>query len=464
MQFLLKCANIRRKGRIFMEDTICAISTSLGVGAISIIRVSGKDTLKIVSKIFKGHDLTKWASHTIHYGFIYDKNEKVDEVLVTLMLAPKTYTMEDTIEINSHGGINTTNRILELLLNNGCRLAEPGEFTKRAFMNGRIDLTEAEAVNDLINAKTDNARSLALANLDGNLFKRVKKIRDNIVQVMANIEVNIDYPEYEDIEVVTNETLLPKLKDVQKDIEKLLSNTRNSRLIKEGIDIAIVGKPNVGKSSILNTFLGSDKAIVTDIAGTTRDIVEGSINLNGFLVNFIDTAGIRETKDIVEKIGVKKSLDALNKADLVIVVLNNNEVLSKEENDLIKNVDLNKRIIFVNKSDLDKKISIEEDYIIGNTINENGLDSLKDAIIKKLNLEAIKPKDMTYLSNVRQIDLIKKSLTSVNSAIKNLEKEMPIDIVEIDINNAWNFLGEVTGEVYQDELIDTLFKNFCVGK
>ncbi len=447
-----------------MEDTICAISTSLGVGAISIIRVSGKDTLKIVSKIFKGHDLTKWASHTIHYGFIYDKNEKVDEVLVTLMLAPKTYTMEDTIEINSHGGINTTNRILELLLKNGCRLAEPGEFTKRAFMNGRIDLTEAEAVNDLINAKTDNARSLALSNLDGNLFKRVKKIRDNIVQVMANIEVNIDYPEYEDIEVVTNETLLPKLKEIQKEIEKLLSNTRNSRLIKEGIDIAIVGKPNVGKSSILNAFLGSDKAIVTDIAGTTRDIVEGSINLNGFLVNFIDTAGIRETKDVVEKIGVEKSLDVLNKADLVIVVLNNNEVLSKEEQDLIKKIDVDKRIIFVNKSDLAKKINIEEDYIIGNTINENGLDNLKDAIINKLNLEAIKPKDMTYLSNVRQIDLIKKSLASVNSAIKNLEKEMPIDIVEIDINNTWNFLGEVTGEVYQDELIDTLFKNFCVGK
>ena len=311
-----------------MEDTICAIATASGTGAISIIRVSGKETLDIVSKIFRGTNLKKVDSHTIHYGFIYDKDEKIDEVLVTVMLAPKTYTKEDTIEINSHGGLNTTNKILELLLEKGCRLAEPGEFTKRAFLNGRIDLTQAESVNDLINAKTDNARVLALNNLGGSLLKKIKDMRKNIVDVMASIEVNIDYPEYEDIEVVTKETLMPKLLSVKEKLTEILKDSKNGKLIKEGINIAIVGKPNVGKSSILNSLLEEEKAIVTNIAGTTRDIVEGSMTLNGFLINFIDTAGIRETDDVVEKIGVEKSKNAINKADVVIIVLNNNEELS----------------------------------------------------------------------------------------------------------------------------------------
>ncbi len=446
-----------------MDDTICAISTAVGSGAISIVRVSGKDALKIVSSIFKGKDLTKVESHTIHYGFICDKDEKIDEVLVSVMLAPKTYTKEDIVEINTHGGIITTNRILELLLESGCRLAEAGEFTKRAFLNGRIDLTQAESVNDLIIAKSDNARSLALNNLSGSISESVKKLREKIVEILANIEVNIDYPEYEDIEVVTEGSLLPKLKIIRDEMSNMITNSKNGKLIKEGINVAIVGKPNVGKSSILNALLEEDKAIVTDIAGTTRDIVEGSITLNGFLINFIDTAGIRETDDLVEKIGVERSKKALNTADLVIIVLNNNETITGYEKEIMQLVSEDKKIIFVNKSDLENKITIKDDYVLGNTIDKNGLDSLKKAIINKLNLNNIS-KDITYMSNVRQIDLIKKALNSIDTAIKNLENNLLVSIVEIDIKNAWNYLGEITGEVYQDELIDTLFSNFCLGK
>ena len=447
-----------------MEDTICAISTAPGVGAISIIRVSGPKSIEIVSQIFCGKDLKKVNSHTINYGFIYDKEEKIDEVLVSVMLAPKTYTMEDIIEINSHGGINTTNKILELLLEKGCRLAEPGEFTKKAFLNGRIDLIEAESVNDLINAKNDAARNLALNNMKGNLTNKIRNIREIVVSIMANIEVNIDYPEYEDIEVVTKDTLLPKLEEVKKEISEILKDSRNGRLINEGIKIAIVGKPNVGKSSILNALLDEEKAIVTNIAGTTRDIVEGNMNLNGFLVNFIDTAGIRETDDVVEKIGVERSKKAINEADLVILVLNNNEKITDYDKNLLETIPKDKRIIFVNKSDLNKVIDIDIDYISGNTVTLNGLSKLKDTIIKKLQLDDILNKDMTYMSNVRQIDLLKKSLLEIENALKNLNNGMPIDMVEIDITNAWNLLGEITGDTYQDELITTLFSNFCLGK
>ncbi len=447
-----------------MEDTICAISTALGVGAISIVRVSGKDAIDIVSKIYRGVDLKKVNSHTINYGFIYDKDEKIDEVLVSVMLAPKTYTTEDIIEINSHGGISTTNKILELLLENGCRLAEPGEFTKRAFLNGRIDLTQAESVNDLINAKNDVARSLALSNLGGNLSKSIKDIREDIVKILANIEVNIDYPEYEDIEEVTKDNLLPELDKIKNKIDTILKDSKNGKLIKEGINIAIVGKPNVGKSSILNTFLDEDKAIVTEIAGTTRDTVEGTVSLNGFMLNFIDTAGIRETEDVVEKIGVEKSLYTISFADLVVIVLNNNEELSNYERELIKEIPEEKRIIFVNKSDLPNNLKVDYKYVLGNTLTTRGIDKLKEEIINKLHLNDILTKDMTYMSNVRQIDLLKKALDSINNGIDNLNKKMPVSIVEIDIKNAWNYLGEITGEVYEDELIDTLFSNFCLGK
>ena len=447
-----------------MEDTICAVATSRMVGAISIIRVSGDEALDIVSRIFKGKDLKKVASHTINYGHIVYNEEVIDEVLVSVMLKPNTYTKEDVVEINSHGGLNTTKKILEILINCGCRLAEPGEFTKRAFLNGRIDLAEAESVNDLINAKTDMARKLALNNLTGNFSKEIKRVRQKITDVMANIEVNIDYPEYNDIEVVTNDTLLPKLKEVKSDVERLIKSSENSKIIKEGIDVAIVGKPNVGKSSILNRLLDEDKAIVTDIAGTTRDIVEGSISLNGFLINFIDTAGIRETEDVVEKIGVQKSREVIDNADLVIIVLNNNEKITEYEEELIKSIPENKRIILVNKSDLDRKINLDDKYILGNTVSDKGLDSLKEEIIKVLDLNSLMNKDLTYASNVRQLSLLKKSLHSLEEALKNIGGNVPIDMVEIDISNAWKHLGEITGEVYEDELLDTLFSNFCVGK
>lgn len=447
-----------------MEDTICAISTSLGLGAIGIIRVSGPSSINIVNSIFKGEDLTKVKSHTISYGFIIDKDEKIDEVLVTTMLSPKTYTTEDVIEINSHGGKNTMYKILELLLEKGCRLAEPGEFTKRAFLNGRIDLIEAEAVNDLITSESDNARKLALNNMGGALTKKIKSLREKVVSIMANIEVNIDYPEYEDIEELTKEKLLPKLKKIDYDISSILKDSRNGKLIKDGINIALVGRPNVGKSSILNSLIDEEKAIVTDIAGTTRDVVEGTITINGFKINFIDTAGIRETNDLVEQIGVKKSLSYIDSADIVILVLNNNEEINNDEIKLIKKISQDKLIIFVNKNDLPKKVDISDSYIEGNTLTSNGLDALRNKIIEKLGLDQINNKNLTYMSNVRQIDLLKKALDSIKNAITNLENSIPVDIIEIDITNAWNYLGEITGEVYQDELINTLFSNFCLGK
>lgn len=447
-----------------MEDTICAISTSPGIGAISIVRVSGRDAIEVVSKIFKGKDLNKVESHTIHYGFIFDENEKVDEVLVSVMKAPKTYTKEDIIEINSHGGINTTNKILELLLENGCRLAEAGEFTKRAFLNGRIDLVEAESVNDLIIAKNDQARRLALNNLSGSLTKEIKKLRDKLSLLMANIEVNIDYPEYEDVEVITEDILLPKLKKIREDINEMLINTKNGRIIKEGINIAIVGRPNVGKSSILNTFLDENKAIVTDIEGTTRDIVEGSITLEGFLINFIDTAGIRETKDVVEKIGVEKSINAISNADLVIIVLDNSKELSEDDIKLIIGVPEEKRIIFVNKSDLNNKLNIDYECVEGNTVDSKGLDKLKKSIINKLELDKINLNDLTYMSNIRQIDLLKKANDSIEDAINNLNNNLPVDMVEIDITKSFNYLGDIIGASYEEDLLNTLFSNFCIGK
>lgn len=447
-----------------MDDIIAGLSTSLGVGAISIIRVSGTGSIELVNKIFKGANLLEKESHTITYGHIFYRDEIIDEVLISIMKGPKTYTTEDIVEINCHGGISTTNKIMNILLEIGCRMAEPGEFTKRAFLNGRIDLIESESVNDLINAKSDASRKLALSNIGGSLTKKINSIRKELVDIIANIEVNIDYPEYEDIEVVTNDKILPKLNSLKETIEELLKGAENGRLIKNGINVALVGKPNVGKSSILNCLIDEEKAIVTNIAGTTRDVVEGSITLNGVLINFIDTAGIRETDDLVEQIGVKKSLNLASTADLTIIVVNNNEVLKEEEQNLIESIEPKKRLIFVNKSDLPNKLSILDDYIIGNTTTSSGLDELKKAIIQKFELENIMDKDLSFISNIRQVDLIKKSLNDLESAINNINNNMDIDIVEIDIKNAWEHLGEIIGASYSEELLDTLFSNFCLGK
>ncbi len=451
-----------------MEDTICAVSTAMGVGAISIIRVSGNDSIKIVNKIFNGIDLQTVDTHTIHYGFIVDNNSKIDEVLVTVMKAPRTYTKEDIIEINCHGGISSTNKVLELLLLNGCRLAEPGEFTKRAFLNGRIDLIEAESVGDLINSETDKKRKLSLNGVTGNISKLINKIRETLLSINANIEVNIDYPEYEDIEVLTNKEIKPKILKVKEDLEKLLKESQNGKIIKNGIDVAIVGKPNVGKSSLLNTLLGNDKAIVTNIAGTTRDIVEGKIILNGIVLNLIDTAGIRDTEDIIEKIGVDKSKKIIEQADLVILVLNYNEKITKKELDLINELKNKNLIVYINKTDLEKQIDVDKidckNIVYGNTLNVENLEELKNKIVEIFNLEQIETSDFTYLSNSRQISLVKNAKKSLDNVLLGIENGIEVDMLSIDIKECIDYLGEIIGASYKEELLDEIFKNFCLGK
>lgn len=449
-----------------MEDTICAISTSMGMGAISIVRVTGANTIDIVDSIFD-RDLKNASSHTIHYGHIKYNEEIIDEVLVMLMRGPKTYTTEDTIEINCHGGVNTTKKIMEALLANGCRLAEPGEFTKRAYLNGRINLLEAESVNDLIIAKTDAARTLAINNVDGKLTKQISNLREKIAKILANIEVNIDYPEYTDELEVTIDLMHSYLDEINKELIKLVNGSKNGRIIKNGVNVAIIGKPNVGKSSILNSLLDEEKAIVTNIPGTTRDIVEGSITLNGVAINFIDTAGIRETEDIVEKIGVDKSKKTAENADIILFVLNNNEAISEEEKAMLEKYNNDKLIVFVNKMDLESKLIIPEnikDIVYGNTIDINGLEKLKERIAEKLNLSNIVNKDMSYLCNLREIDLVNKAYEALKNAQSNLDAGFSVDMIEIDLKSAWDYLGEIMGDSYEGELVDKIFSNFCLGK
>ena len=450
-----------------MNDTICAISTALGVGAISIIRVSGDEAIDIVNKIFD-KDLTKKESHTINYGHIVYNGEIIDEVMVSIMKSPKTFTKEDIVEINSHGGVAVTNKVLEILLLEGARLAEPGEFTKRAFLNGRIDLVEAESIMDLIESKTETSRKLAISGMEGKVSKLVKNIIDNLVKVNANIEVNIDYPEYEDIEIVTKEKIEEMSKYINKELTKLLNESENGKLIKDGINTLILGRPNVGKSSILNKLIEEDKAIVTSVAGTTRDIVEGQIRVNGILLNIIDTAGVRETEDIVEKIGVEKSLSLVNDADLIILVFNNNEKLTDEDKKLLEYTKEKKRIIVINKIDLDNNLDISnlknERIVKISALKDSGIESLKNEINDMFNLEEINLGDFTYLSNSRQISLVKKAVEISKNLEDALNNNVPIDLLEIDIKEICEILGEIIGESYDDKLIDTLFSNFCLGK
>lgn len=451
-----------------MNDTIVAISTAMGVGAISIVRLSGNDAINIVNNCFKGKDLTKVESHTINYGHLLDNGEVIDEVLVSVMKAPRTYTMEDVVEINCHGGIISTKRILETMLTNGARLAEPGEFTKRAFLNGRIDLVKSEAVMDIIDSKTEEANKLALSQLTGTTSNMIHSFREKLKQLLASIEVNIDYPEYHDIEVITKEQVSSEIVKMKQELEKVIKESKNSTLIKEGIKTVIVGRPNVGKSSILNKLLEQDKAIVTDIAGTTRDIVEGEINLDGILLNIIDTAGIRSTDDVVEKIGVEKSISMIEDADLVIVVLNNNEPLTAEDKEILSKTKEKQRIIVINKTDLPTNIDISKENL-KNVVHTNanmveGIKQLKSKIIELFQLETLKTKDYTYLSNARQISLAKKAYQSLKEAETGLNNNLPIDMVEIDLKETFDLLGEIIGETYSEEILDHLFANFCVGK
>ena len=454
-----------------MNDTIASIATSLGVGAISIIRVSGKDSISIVNKLFKGHDLEKVESHTIHYGHIINNSEIIDEVLVSIMRSPKTYTMEDVVEINCHGGIATTNKVLELLLLNGARIAEPGEFTKRAFLNGRIDLIEAEAVSDLINSETELERKVAINGVNGNLSKLIKSLRKELLDIISNIEVNIDYPEYVDIYEVTLEDIKIKIPKIKQELKRIIEDYENSRLLYEGIKVAIIGRPNVGKSSLLNKLLDNEKAIVTNIPGTTRDLVEGTTILDGIKIHLIDTAGIRETDDVVEKIGVEKSLKAIDDANLILMVLNNNEELTNEDIELINKC--NKTTIFViNKNDLETKLkldnkikNINKDYIISiNTIDNKGIEKLKTKIKELYKIDKINNSDFTYITNLRQITKIKESYNILLSVEEGINNNIELDMLEMDLKEIWNVLGEITGDSYDEELLDDLFKNFCVGK
>ena len=449
-----------------MDDTIAAISTAQGVGAISIIRVSGTDAIKIISKIFSNKKFLDAPSHTIHYGYIMDGDERIDEVLVTIMRAPKTFTKEDIVEINAHGGIMTTDKILELLLVNGCRLAEPGEFTKRAFLNGRIDLTEAEGVMDLINSKTDISRKIALNQVGGKVSSMISDLRDELAGIIANIEVNIDYPEYEDIEEMTIEKINSNLSELESKIDKILKESKNGEILTNGIKTAIVGKPNVGKSSLLNRLIGEDKAIVTDIQGTTRDSVEATLRIDNLILNLIDTAGIRKTEDVVESIGVDKSLKLIDEADLILFVVNYNEKLSHDDLVILDKLNDKNYITIVNKTDLDKKIDDDKlsNVVYVSALNDDNIDEIGNKIKKLFDLEKIETTDLTYLTSARSGAILRKVLDSVKAVRKGIEENYPIDMVEIDLKDIWNLLGEIIGESYDEELLDQLFSRFCVGK
>jgi len=471
LQINKKWYNTTSKGGESMNDTICAISTAQGIGAIAIIRVSGEEAISIVNKIFKGKDLTTVPTHTIHYGHILDENQKeIEEVLVSVMRSPKTFTTEDVVEINTHGGVASTNKVLGLLISNGCRLAEPGEFTKRAFLNGRIDLLESEAIMDMINAKTETQVELAMNQISGKVSDLINKLRDDMVQIISNINVNIDYPEYDDVDIITNDVLIPKITSLKEQIEKILKESKNGKIIKEGIKTSIIGKPNVGKSSLLNALLDEEKAIVTDIAGTTRDIVEGTINIDGILLNIIDTAGIRNTEDVIESIGVEKSIKIMKESDLILFVLNNNEELDSETEKLLKELKDKTSIIIINKIDLENKLdinklSVDKSSIINMSIKDNiGIEELKNKIKEIFNLEQIEKEDPTYLSNARCIGILTNCLNSIKEVEKGLKNNQPIDMIELDIKNIWEELGRINGTTYEEELLDEMFSRFCLGK
>ncbi|GEN49290.1 tRNA uridine-5-carboxymethylaminomethyl(34) synthesis GTPase MnmE [Ligilactobacillus pobuzihii] len=455
-------------------DTIAAISTPPGEGAISIVRMSGEESLKVIAKIFKGKNLQDVRTHTINYGHIVDPetNEEIDEVMVSVMRGPKTFTREDIIEINCHGGIVPTNKILQLLLQNGARLAEPGEFTKRAFLHGRIDLTQAESVMDLIRAKTDRSMKVALNQLDGNLSKLIKNLRQDILDTLAQVEVNIDYPEYDDVETMTTKILKEKATEVKAQIEELLRTANQGKIMRDGLATAIVGRPNVGKSSLLNYLLHEDKAIVTDVAGTTRDVIEEYVNIRDVPLKLVDTAGIRDTEDKVEKIGVERSRKAIEKADLVMVLLNASEALTSEDRRLLELTQGKKRIVILNKTDLPRKIDMTEvkqlvggeELLSTSVLKNDGLDELEEQIAKMFFNGIENSQTTVMLTNSRHIALLHRAKDSLQSVLDGIESGMPVDLCQIDMTDAWDDLGEITGDSYQDELLDQLFSQFCLGK
>lgn len=456
-------------------DTIAAISTPPGEGGISIIRISGVDALKTASQIYRGKDLNKVNSHTINYGHIIDpeNGNEVDEVMVSVMRAPHTYTKEDIVEINCHGGIVATNRILQIILGLDARLAKPGEFTERAFLNGRIDLSQAEAVMDLIRAKTDQSMKVALDQLDGNLSHLITNLRQNILDVLAQVEVNIDYPEYDDVETMTARLLKEKAIEVKAKIQQLLSTAKQGKVLRDGLATTIIGHPNVGKSSILNHLLHEDKAIVTDVAGTTRDVIEEYVNVQGVPLKLVDTAGIHETEDKVEKIGVDRSRKALSQADLVILVLDSSVPLRDEDRELLRETNYMQRIVVLNKSDLEVKINLNElqeyvddkEIIKSSAVSPLGTKDLEDRIAAMFFAGSIEnTSNNIMVTNARHIGLLKQAETALDAVLEGIETGMPVDLVQIDMTRAWDLLGEITGDSYQDELLDQLFSQFCLGK
>lgn len=450
-----------------MTDTIAAIATTVGTSAVNIIKISGPSAISIVNKIFT-KDLTKLSSNTINYGYIKNNGETIDEVLVSIFRNPNSSTGEDVIEINSHGGIAVTNKILEILLTNGCRLAEPGEYLKRAFLNGKKDLLEAESISDLINAKTESFRKMSTKGLTGELSALVKRLREKLLNIIANIEVNIDYPEYEDAIVYTNELLEKNIIEIKEELQKIVNESEKGSLIKNGINVGIIGKPNVGKSSLLNKLINEDKAIVTDIEGTTRDIVEGTFVLNGVNINLIDTAGIRETDNIVEKIGVEKSKNIIEKSNMVIALFDGSREFDKEDKEILKEIKGKKAIILINKVDLPQKLDkseIKDFETIEISVKDNkGINLLIEKIKEFFNLNEIETGDFTYLSNARQISIIKEALALSEEIKSQNEKHTPVDLIQIDIQKLWEKLGELTGDTYKDELLDEIFSKFCLGK
>lgn len=453
----------------FTTDTIVAIATAPSNSAISIIRLSGDDAIAIVNNIFKGKNLHKVKSHTIHYGYIYDGKNIIDEVLVSVFKAPKTFTREDVVEINCHGGMFVTNKVLELVLLKGARLAEAGEFTKRAFLNGRIDLTQAEAVIDIIESNTSSSLKMANLGILGETKKVISDFRERVLECLLKVEVNIDYPEYEDEEQITEDILIPRLEILKKDMEKVLSKAEVSKIIKYGVKTAIIGKPNVGKSSLLNSLIREDKAIVSNIAGTTRDIVEGSINIGGIVLNLIDTAGVRETDDFVEKIGVEKTKKIISEADLIILVFDNSTKINENDRILLQLTENKKRLIVVNKKDLQANIDIEkeindENILLISSFDNNDIMLLENKIKEICNYSDILNIDSTYIGNTRQIAKIKIANKQLTDALNSLYQGYPIDIASVDIRNCWRSLGEILGEVTNEDIINELFARFCLGK
>ncbi|MEG0448935.1 MAG: tRNA uridine-5-carboxymethylaminomethyl(34) synthesis GTPase MnmE [Lysinibacillus sp.] len=458
-------------------DTIAAISTPMGEGAIAIVRLSGDEAVIIADKIFKspgGKSLLEKQTHTIHYGHLVEpkSGEIVEEVMLSLMRAPKTFTREDVVEINCHGGMVSVNRVLKLALTNGARLAEPGEFTKRAFLNGRIDLSQAEAVMDLIRAKTDRAMNVALGQMDGKLSRLIGELRQALLETLAQVEVNIDYPEYDDVEEMTVPVLLDKCTWVRDEIVKLLQTSSQGKILREGLSTVILGRPNVGKSSLLNSLVQENKAIVTDIAGTTRDIIEEYVNVRGVPLRLVDTAGIRETEDIVERIGVERSRQVLREADLILFVLNYGEELTVEDERLFETIEAMDYIVVINKTDLPQKIDLarvealarKHRIVTTSLLQEEGVMELEESIAALFFDGQLEAGDLTYVSNARHIALLHQAQATVEDALDAASAGVPVDMVQIDVTRTWEILGEIIGDTVQESLINQLFSQFCLGK